>query len=319
MSTAPRVFVSHASEDKERFVIPFATALRENGVDAWVDQWEIRPGDRLVRKLFEEGLKNTSAFIAVISKFSIDKPWVKEELDKAIVDRIARETKIIPVVIDECEVPEALKATVWERVTDLKNFELSLNHVLDAIFDRRIRPPLGTPPIYFAEHAIDGLNSGDTVVLRSVYNAAVANNRYVIQPEHLFDQLNADGISKELFIESLHVLDHHHYVELKLVINGIFGNIGYIRPTHWGFSVYAEAFIPQYKEWYAKVLFRILNDGLKSNQQIAEAAAIPQFVVDQIFENLSRSNDIQLTSKSMSGHQQILRVSPMLRRRLVAR
>jgi len=50
----PKVFVSHASEDKERFVTNFATKLRENGVDAWLDKWEMLPGDSLVDKIFEE-------------------------------------------------------------------------------------------------------------------------------------------------------------------------------------------------------------------------------------------------------------------------
>jgi hypothetical protein len=44
-SMEPRVFVSHASEDKDRFVLGFARRLRENGVDAWLDQWEMKPGD----------------------------------------------------------------------------------------------------------------------------------------------------------------------------------------------------------------------------------------------------------------------------------
>jgi len=60
---APKVFISHASEDKDRFVIPFATRLRENGVDAWVDRWEMNPGDSLVDRIFEEGLKNAAAVI----------------------------------------------------------------------------------------------------------------------------------------------------------------------------------------------------------------------------------------------------------------
>lgn len=34
----PKVFVSHASEDKERFVTEFATKLRAKGVDAWLDK-----------------------------------------------------------------------------------------------------------------------------------------------------------------------------------------------------------------------------------------------------------------------------------------
>ena len=68
----PAAFVSHASEDKERFVLDFAPRLREQGIDAWVDRWEILPGDSFVDKIFEEGLKNASAVIVVISKRSDD-------------------------------------------------------------------------------------------------------------------------------------------------------------------------------------------------------------------------------------------------------
>lgn len=67
----PKVFVSHASEDKSRFVVDFARSLRENGVDAWLDQWEMKPGDSLVDKIFEEGLKDARAVIVVLSKSSV--------------------------------------------------------------------------------------------------------------------------------------------------------------------------------------------------------------------------------------------------------
>jgi len=40
-ASQPRAFVSHATEDKARFVTQFATALRAGGIDAWVDEWEI--------------------------------------------------------------------------------------------------------------------------------------------------------------------------------------------------------------------------------------------------------------------------------------
>jgi hypothetical protein len=71
---APKVFLSHASEDKERFVIPFATSLRQIGIEVWLDKWEILPGDSLVDKLFEEGLKEADAFLVVVSAASISKP-----------------------------------------------------------------------------------------------------------------------------------------------------------------------------------------------------------------------------------------------------
>ena len=75
--SAPKVFVSHASEDKDRFVVDFARRLRKDGVDAWLDQWEMKPGDSLVDKIFEEGLKEARAVIVVLSKVSVQKPWVR--------------------------------------------------------------------------------------------------------------------------------------------------------------------------------------------------------------------------------------------------
>jgi len=53
----PKVFLSHASEDKKRFVLEFAAKLRQQGIDAWLDKWEMSPGDSLIDKIFEEGIK----------------------------------------------------------------------------------------------------------------------------------------------------------------------------------------------------------------------------------------------------------------------
>jgi hypothetical protein len=94
------VFISHATEDKERFVVPFAAMLRAEGIDAWLDQWEMLPGDSLVRKIFSEGLSNATAVVVVLSRVSIAKPWVSEELDAAVVKRINEDSKLIPIVLD---------------------------------------------------------------------------------------------------------------------------------------------------------------------------------------------------------------------------
>jgi hypothetical protein len=39
-------------------------------VDVSVDEWEIYPGDSLVQKIFEEGLKDSEAVIIVLSEHS---------------------------------------------------------------------------------------------------------------------------------------------------------------------------------------------------------------------------------------------------------
>lgn len=114
----PKVFISHASEDTSSFVVDFARRLRENGVDAWLDQWEMKPGDSLVDKIFEEGLRDARAVIIVLWKSSVQKPWVREELNASVVNRIIRRTRLIRVVIDDCEVPESLRSMVWQRVDE---------------------------------------------------------------------------------------------------------------------------------------------------------------------------------------------------------
>jgi hypothetical protein len=55
------VYLAHASEDHETLAKPLAQALMANGVDVWFDEWEIRAGDSLRRKM-EEGLANCHAF-----------------------------------------------------------------------------------------------------------------------------------------------------------------------------------------------------------------------------------------------------------------
>jgi len=70
--THPHVFISHASEDKERFVEGLALKLIGNGVNVWFDKWEIKLGDSLIDKIFEKGIKPSDFIIIVLSKNSIN-------------------------------------------------------------------------------------------------------------------------------------------------------------------------------------------------------------------------------------------------------
>jgi acetyl esterase/lipase len=92
---APKVFISHASEDKDRFVIKFAERLRANGIDPWLDKWEMLPGDSLVDKIFD-GIEQAQAVIVVLSTNSVSKRWVREEINAAFVKRVNDASKLIP-------------------------------------------------------------------------------------------------------------------------------------------------------------------------------------------------------------------------------
>lgn len=141
----PKAFVSHSTQDHP-FVERFATDLRQNGVDAWYSGWEIKPGDSIRAKI-DEGLEGCEYFIIVLSKSSINRPWVRSELDAATVRKLSGKVrKIIPVKIENCgDLPPTLASLCWEDFSNQPH-EAALKRVLDSIFGVDVRPPLGQPP-----------------------------------------------------------------------------------------------------------------------------------------------------------------------------
>lgn len=141
----PKAFISHATLDHP-FVETFAADLRANGVDAWFSKWEIKPGDSIRAKI-EEGLEGCEYFIIILSKNSINRPWVQTELDAATIRKLnGKVRKIIPVKIEDCgDLPPTLGALLWEDFSN-QPYESALKRVLDSIFGVDVRPPLGQPP-----------------------------------------------------------------------------------------------------------------------------------------------------------------------------
>lgn len=90
------VFISHASEDKDDVVRPLANSLRDKGVKVWYDEFEMKIGDSLRRKI-DKGLANSRFGIVVISKDFIKKGWTNYELDGIITKAVSGEQIILPI------------------------------------------------------------------------------------------------------------------------------------------------------------------------------------------------------------------------------
>ena len=95
MKTIPRAFLCHATEDKE-IARPLAEELQRNGIDTSYDEWEIGPGDSLPQKI-GEGIGDCTHFIVLLTPISIEKPWVKAEMDVGLVRNIKGKCKFIPL------------------------------------------------------------------------------------------------------------------------------------------------------------------------------------------------------------------------------
>ena len=90
------VFISHASEDKDDFVRPFAIYLKENGVNVWYDEFELQIGDNLRRNI-DKGLKNSRYGIVVLSEAFFNKDWPQRELDGLFAREVNGEKVILPI------------------------------------------------------------------------------------------------------------------------------------------------------------------------------------------------------------------------------
>ena len=90
------VFISHTSEDKEDVVRPLATSLCEAGLRVWYDEFELRIGDSLRRKI-DRGLANSRFGVVVLSRAFFGRGWPEYELDGLVSRTVAGEQVLLPV------------------------------------------------------------------------------------------------------------------------------------------------------------------------------------------------------------------------------
>lgn len=90
------VFISHASEDKAEVVRPLAEALREGGLSVWYDEFELRIGDSLRRKI-DRGLARSRFGVVVLSQAFFGRGWPEYELDGLVTRAVSGEQILLPI------------------------------------------------------------------------------------------------------------------------------------------------------------------------------------------------------------------------------
>jgi hypothetical protein len=90
------VFISHASEDKENVVRPLAQALTDRGLAVWYDEFELRIGDSLRRKI-DFGIARSRFGIVVLSQAFFAKTWPQYELDGLVTRAVSGKQVLLPL------------------------------------------------------------------------------------------------------------------------------------------------------------------------------------------------------------------------------
>ncbi|MGH7595549.1 MAG: TIR domain-containing protein [bacterium] len=168
----PRIFISHAWEDKE-LVRRLEKTLADAGAEVWVDHADIRGGDNLPERI-NDALEWCNTLLLVWSKPAKASHWVKLEWTNAISLR----KLIVPCPIDGTPAPPIMANTAYVDFSDEKNgvrellqalrlaqigeTDSALANVIHSRLTQAEPAAVRKPPLQFRSERLDSL-SGQAV------------------------------------------------------------------------------------------------------------------------------------------------------------
>lgn len=182
------VYLAHATEDKG-IAEPIARGLMQRGIDVWYDNWEIGYGDSLRRKM-EEGLSECTHFVVLLTKNSIEKPWVKEEIDAGLILSVEGTSKFVG--LRHGLAVEALSPLLKSKLSPpYTEGEEGVDELASQIFGLSKKPPLGERPNYVRKPAF---RSSWSPAARSVaeYFVRSSQNASLMDPQVDYSKLQAE-------------------------------------------------------------------------------------------------------------------------------
>lgn len=210
----PRVFISysHDSAEHKKWVLDFATTLRNRGIDAVLDQWELKPGDDLPH--FMETQLNSAKYVLIIcSSRYVEKAnageggvgYEKMIMTSNLLSKIDN-SKVIPVIRQLSGthyLPTFMRTKLFVNFSNDSELEFSfdelLRHLLDApLFEK---PEIGSNPFKPMENSgPDRTSDGVKEVMKAVsrcFNMTASN---YIHFDHLLNELTMHRIAVDKYL-----------------------------------------------------------------------------------------------------------------------
>ena len=137
------IFLSHNFTDKP-FVRRLAQDLQAAGLRVWLDEAEMQFGDSLIEKI-QQGINEMEYLGVILSKHSVQSEWVRREVNIALQQEIeGKRVKVLPFLIDDCEIPLFLKDKLYADFRNQSRYETVLVQVLCrlGVFPEIVERPL---------------------------------------------------------------------------------------------------------------------------------------------------------------------------------
>lgn len=165
----PQVFISYSHDTLEhkKWVLELAIRLRNNGIDAIIDQFELQAGDDLPH-FMETNLTKADKILMVCSERYVEKAnkgeggvgYEKMIITSSLLKRID-ESKVIPLLRQngEIDLPTFLKSKLYIDFSKNDDFEFSYDTLVRTIHNSPLfeKPPVGNNPfINVGKEQLDG-------------------------------------------------------------------------------------------------------------------------------------------------------------------
>ena len=120
-----QLFFSYARDNSD-FVLKLAKDLREAGSNLWLDQLDIKPGDRWDQSI-HEALKDCETLLVILSPASVNSENVMDEVAFALEE----EKQVVPVLYMDCSIPFRLRRLQYVDFTG--EYGTGFTHLVNAL------------------------------------------------------------------------------------------------------------------------------------------------------------------------------------------
>lgn len=124
-----RIFISYSSTDKV-YAERVADALRDKGIEVFIDSESINVGDNIFERLQYQYESNETVLL-LLSKGFHESMFSQIEGEKLFNISQKRKISIIPIQIENCKIPDSLRN--FSIINISNNFEIGIEKIIDKL------------------------------------------------------------------------------------------------------------------------------------------------------------------------------------------
>lgn len=124
-----KVFLSYARKDLKIAKLIMSKLISED-IKIWLDVNELKPGESIFQEISEK-ISASDYIVILISSESIKSLSQKAEIKLIFKNLKSRNITVIPVLIDDCQIPEELKSLTFIDIS--KDMNQGINQLVDRI------------------------------------------------------------------------------------------------------------------------------------------------------------------------------------------